>query len=448
MNEDPNPDKPEALRQLLDDFILQRLQPKLEELDKKLAKEEGAEEAQALREKRQGLIAAFERETWLESAAKRSGQIQLVSHGIKFSHPNARGSSIYLHCDESPADGGCLSTATLGRERADDVVGNAAALDVYKLLSLVHEGKPLLTLAAEQNAALAAALCDDPAQAAEWMQAFAAVTHSGTNPATHTLAKQVYFPLDAEGEAYHLLAPLFPTSLVHEAHERMAEDRFSDTAKEARKQRREGKPSATGYRDYPGLAVQVFGGTKPQNISQLNSQRYGQNWLLPSAPPVWRSQPIRPPLYSKTVFGRRLSGRPALREAVETLAGFLAKTDYNNVHIRTARERLARQIADELLLFAAEIHELPPGWSAAPACELDAAEILWLDPERAETDETFAAERAAMDWQDAIGKRFGVWLNHQLRRHEDLHLGDAEQSEWERMLDSAIDEIKEDLAHD
>lgn len=437
MIEDPNQAEARTLRQLLDDFVQQRLQPKLEELDKKLAKEERPEEAQALREKRQALIAAFQREPWLESAAKRSGQIQLVSHGLKFSHPNARGSSFFLHCDESRIHGGCLGTSTLGKERADDVVGNAAALDVYKFLSLEHQGKTLLELAAAGDAGLAAALCDDAAQAAEWMQAFAAVTQSAKTPTSHTLARQVYFPLDSEAEEYHLLAPLFPTSLMHAVHERIAEDRFSDAAKAARKLRREGKPSETGYRDYPGLAVQVFGGTKPQNISQLNSQRYGQNWLLPSAPPTWRSEQVRPPLHLKTVFGRRLTARPAMREAIQTLADFLAKTDYNNVRIRNARARMARQIVDELMLFAAETQELAPGWSADPACKLDAAETLWLDPRRAEADAAFDAERA-VDWQDAIGKRFSAWLNHQLRRHKDLHLGDAEQNEWERDRKSVV----------
>ena len=54
--------------------------------------------------------------------------------------------------------------------------------------------------------------------------------------ASHTLAKQLYFPLPDDG--YHLLAPLFPTALVHGVHTHLQEARFSDAAKAARAARR------------------------------------------------------------------------------------------------------------------------------------------------------------------------------------------------------------------
>jgi CRISPR-associated protein Csy1 len=42
------------------------------------------------------------------------------------------------------------------------------------------------------------------------------------------LAKQGYFPV---GENYHLLSPLFATSLVHAMHQKMIAFRFGDDVK-------------------------------------------------------------------------------------------------------------------------------------------------------------------------------------------------------------------------
>ena len=59
----------------------ERLQPKLDKL------KEGDDEA------RQKLIAEHQPAVWIADAARRVGQIQQVSHAIKFTHPSADGSS-------------------------------------------------------------------------------------------------------------------------------------------------------------------------------------------------------------------------------------------------------------------------------------------------------------------------------------------------------------------
>ena len=51
---------------------------------------------------------------------------------------------------------------------------------------------------------------------------------------------------------------------------------------------------------YASLAVQELGGTKPQNISQLNSERRGDNYLLASLPPVWKTVAVQPVHGSRT----------------------------------------------------------------------------------------------------------------------------------------------------
>lgn len=408
-----------ALRQLIHDFIAERKQLKLD----KLSAEDSEGRAQ--------LEHDFTPEVWLADAVRRSSQIQLATHTLKPIHPDARGSSLFvINHPERPfglVGSHCLNSPD------DDVVGNAAALDVFKLLKLSHDGQTLLQKVLAGDADLQAALSKDPQQAAAWMQALADVTEGKTGLASHTLAKQLYFPLPDGG--YHVLAPLFPSALVHRAQRRMRNDRFSDAAKAARTAWHERLYSDSGFREYPYLLIQKFGGTKPQNISQLNSERYGENWLLPALPPVWRTPAVRLPLRVESVFVKWLQGRREIRRLTRELRDFLAglRPDYTNIDIRDFRAELVRQIVDEVLLFASELQDYPAGWSAAEDCELDVMEACWLDPYRAEDDPEFRQLYTLKTWQDEVADRFGNWFNSVIET-DATRMGSPEQQEWSGIL--------------
>lgn len=441
----PMPSQVRALRELVDGYIQERLKPKLEDLDKQLAREKDPVRVQDLGDKRDKLLADYHRDAWLASAAVRGKQVRDVTHALKYLHPDARGSNLYIDAGAYSLPEFLVGTACLGRELASDAVGNAAALDVYNLLKLEHEGRSLLDLLREGSPALTAALHDDPGQAAELMRGLAAVTAT-QEPASHTLARQVYFPLPQGG--YHLLAPLYPSSLVHAIYRRVQDTLFSPQAKEARKARKDGKPHPQGFSDYPHRAVLVFGGSKPQNISQLNAERHGESWLLPSLPPNWEGVTVRPPLGISSVFGPLFGRRLPVRQLVNQLADFLAFTTHKNLAIRERRAELVDRICDHLVQFAAELQELEPGWSADPQCKLDQVQTLWLDPGRAESDEDFAALRARDDWQAQVAADFGAWLNHALRRKQKgLHLGDDEQEAWAQAVGAVLEEPGEERPH-
>ncbi|MFM8445282.1 MAG: type I-F CRISPR-associated protein Csy1 [Methylococcus sp.] len=424
------------LRAVITQFLQERLQPKLDKLK--------AEDSAG----REALIAAYDPTTWLADAARRVGWIQQVSHAIKFTHPSADGASL-----SSPGNPGALpvelGTHSLPDEAESDVVGNAAALDVYKFLRLEVDGRSLLERAIAQDGELMAALSDDPGQAGEWMTAFAALPLPKKGLASHTLARQIYWPLSAGG--YHLLAPLFSSPLAHVVHQRIQVDRFSDAAKAAREAKREGKPHPHGYRDYPGLAIQKFGGSKPQNISQLNSERRGENYLLASLPPLWRTTELRPPMGVDTVFlaRRQFGQRREVRHLLDRFRRFLqsAQGRPNNLELRDWRQRLLAELCEQVLLYAAELHELAPGWSAHPECRLNQAEQCWLDPARTLTDEVFAAEYRQRDWQREVARNFANWLNHALATHT-VPLGGPEALEWQASLEHELDHLREDLSDD
>lgn len=423
----------EQIQHTITVFLQGRLQPKLDKL------KDGEDDV------RRKLLAEHEPQTWIADAARRVSQIQQVTHALKFTHPDAKGSS--LSTSGNPhADPLVVGSHTLADALPADVVGNAAALDVYKFLRLDVDGKSLLDRAMAGDPILASALSDDADLARKWMAAFATLPEPNDKPATHKLAKQLYWPL-GEGR-YHLLAPLFSTSLAQVVWAGVRKDRFSDEAKAAREARREKRAHPHGYREYPHLAIQKFGGTKPQNISQLNSERHGENWLLPSLPPNWQSDPIRPPFFAESVFARRFSNRRDVKELTRILRDFLrsvAKPDLNNIRIRNKRAELVGYIRDELLQFAAEIHEIDGGWSRDERCRLNPTEQCWLDPKRAVTDEEFAAQWRRGDWRDEICRRFSNWLNAAISTDR-TPMGQAEAEAWQTALDDELRMIRLELA--
>jgi CRISPR-associated protein Csy1 len=431
----PDPQEVAALRGVVDGFIQERLQLKLNEIKGDSA------EAEA---KKSALHRKYMRQIWLDDAAKRVSQIQLASHTLKPIHPDARGTNLYV--DEPVCeDDKIVGTHTLQGQRADDVVGNAAVLDVFKFLKLQHNGQSLLARLTRQDEAALHALSSDPQEATKWSQAFVGIVDGKGGAASHTLAKQLYFPLPDDG--YHLLAPLFPTALVHSVYTHLQEARFSDAAKAARAARRSKESHAHGYCDYPGMAVRNMGGSKPQNISQLNSERGGANYLLASVPPVWKDQGTQPPLRVPSVFDKRaVIGRDrtmyrTIKELKEYLSS-VADVD-NNMHIRAKRAELVQTIIDRVLDMATELQCLNGGWSADPACKLSWSQKQWLDGEALEAEqaayETQAAAMGAADgalaapeqteWRDKVAEDFARWLNATLSTDK-IRMGDAEFVEW------------------
>ena len=130
---------PRALvfRQAIAAFIAERREAKLKGLD-----DEKSAEAEA----------KYDYATWLADAARRVGQIQAVTHVLKATHPDARGSSLHVQLTFLPnqTEVGSHSLADL----PDDIVGNAAALDVYKFLKIEVENRRLLDWMQQRDADL------------------------------------------------------------------------------------------------------------------------------------------------------------------------------------------------------------------------------------------------------------------------------------------------------
>ena len=427
MSEAPDTGGKAGYRAAISAFLQERLQAKLDKLK--------PDDPQ-----RDEVIASFAHDVWLASAAKRVEQIQAVTHSLKPIHADARGTNLYVEPRTLPPLAE-LGSHALGERFVGDVVGNAAALDVYKLLKLEVNGRSLLTALLAHDADALAALHADPAQAEKLRDAFVSLTQPrAEGPSSHTLAKQLYWltGTDACDDAhYTLLAPLYATSLAHAVHAQVQEDRFGEANKAARQARRERKVHDGVFHDYPGLAVQNMGGTKPQNISQLNSERRGMNYLLSSLPPKWKVNAQRFPTHADSVFTRYFDSRPLVRQTVKTLRRYLESNPNPVKDTRDHRKELVDVLVDEMVNMAAELqHALPPGWTLDDPrfSALNEDEQTWLDALRAELPEEddFANRWLAMEWPDAIGTRFGNWLNARLEGK--LSFSDIEFRAWKKEL--------------
>ncbi|HEY4468079.1 MAG TPA: type I-F CRISPR-associated protein Csy1 [Klebsiella sp.] len=412
----------EALTEFITDYIASRRQPKLEAFEKEAAKRlDQGEDASAIAQERQDLDVKYQPRTWLTDAARRAGQISLVTHAAKFTHGDSKSSSIYC---ETTVDEGYLSTATLANV-ATDAVGNAAALDVAKLLQTEVDGDSLLACLKRGEHRPLMAFAENDAQLAQWIEGFTQALIPA-QPASHKLAKQIYFPVEG---GYHLLSPLFATSLAQAMHEKLIATRFSEDAKAAREAHRAGKWHAQPDVRYPNLAEMHFGGTKPQNISALNSSRGGRIWLLPSQPPKWRIQD-KAPQNMRNLFALRGDFNWAATGIVSRMVFLLKeKADRNNRHIRSARAGYVDEIIDLLFLHAATYQqEAWQGWTLNSP-DLPLHQQLWLDPWRSQTDEAFRLEREKGNWQAGVADDFARWLNYRLNKAR-LDVGIAERREW------------------
>jgi len=440
-----------ALKELIQSFLQIRLDEKLDKLKKKEDKQQQLlvdrcqlellidDIKDEYEETRQSLSDSYQPEAWLDNKSLRVKELTLVTHAVKYQNSDAKGSSLYAAKEK--ADSFWVSTACL-KHPANDVVGNAAALDVYKFLQLrlSDQGETILSRIFRNDEALRTALPASDEKKERWFQAFCDIKSPKIPPTTHTLAKQLYFPVG--NSKYHLLAPLFPTALVHEVYLQV-QTRFNDATKAARKAKKENKSYPEGYRDYPNLAVQNFGGTKPQNISQLNSERRGQAFLLPSLPPSWNSAAIRAPFGVESVFPKIFAGK--VKRLTNELKNFLVKVQdrESNADIRQTRAELVGKIIDELLRYSSEIQGLPSGWSTKPECMLNQTQAFWLDPERA--DDEWQQQRNATDWERQISHEFANWLNATLQT-DHLRFGDDERLEWKKLLQKELAWLTPEIA--
>ena len=142
----------------------------------------------------------FSLKEWLPDAAKRVTQLSMVSHPSKFSHPSAKTSSVIAQAKQ--INDGYLRSGNVSYPL--DVFGNAAAMDVFKFLSLpLTEKLTVLDGFERQEESLKTLLVGADLDFETLGTEFIKIKATDTSVKTDHLVKQVYFPIN--DQQYHLL---------------------------------------------------------------------------------------------------------------------------------------------------------------------------------------------------------------------------------------------------
>lgn len=368
---------------------------------------------------------------WLPDAAKRAAQLTMASHPSKFSHPSAKTSPIIANSRQ--VDDGYLRSGNVDYDL--DVFGNAAAMDVYKFLTLVmDDGKTVLNHLEEDSTHIKG-LFTLPATSYETLkQGLISIKQLDDSNKTDHLVKQVYFPVD---ESYHLLSLLTPSGLLTQVKSRIDAIRFSEETKQAKETRKKNEYHVTGYDDLFDLTVTAYGGTQPQNVSVLNSKNAGRAYLLASTPPKLKQRQIRLP--SQSFFRNSLQvGR--FKDAFEPLDK-LIRTDVNNVYVRDGIKNGLKYIVDQVLQRAFIVRAYGEGWSNSDYYQsLPLSQRIWLD------DANLAQRESQDDWLEDIVDAFANWIldsYEYLFKDTYVKLSDHELREVRIMVTQAVSSDQE-----
>jgi len=398
-------------------WLKAKLKPSLSDEEKALLQHEANEK--------------FALANWLPDAAKRAGQLSMVSHPGKFSHPSAKTSSVIAQ--SRTANDGYLRSGNIGYPL--DVFGNAAAMDVYKFLSLcMDDGKTVLDHLEADSAAIQASFTIPTASYESLKQGLIQIKQLDDTKKTDHLVKQVYFPV---ADNYHLLSLLTPSGLLSEVKKRIDSIRFSEQTKQAKECRKKNDYHPTGYDDVFGLTVTAFGGTQPQNISVLNSQNAGRAYLLASIPPAIKQRQTRLPT---TSFFRNCLREKQFNDAFQSLDK-LIRSDVNTIHVRDGIKNILKYIVDQILQRAFRVRAYCVGWSSAEHYQsLPLAQRIWLDDVYLDRRENEA------DWLEDIVAGFARWIldayDH-LFKDSPIRLSDHELREIRLLVNEAISNDQE-----
>lgn len=384
-----------------------------------------------VREQESECEAIFALKNWLPNAAKRAGQISLATHPCTFSHPSARknkngyASSIIAKAERA-ADG-LLRSGNLQTE--PDALGNAAALDVYKFLTLVMaDGDTLLEHIQTDSELAKSLLASAGGDAAALKNGFLAMIATKDEAITSSKIKQVYFPVEEEAEGYHLLSILSNSGHLFEMRKRLDRLRFSEETKMARELRKKNQFSATGYQEIYNLTTIGYGGTKPQNISVLNNQNAGKAHLLLSMPPELSSRSVRLP--TRNFFGDVLYPKQ-LQQTFEAFHRLLS-ADYNNQKIRQARDYRIQEYLDQLILKMWQVRRALAEQPHARPEHLLGYQKQWLFPEY-EAERTTDAPWLTTLVEDAA--RHFIFSYQKVAGKAAIQLGDTELDAFARIID-------------
>ena len=368
---------------------------------------------------------------WIsQTSKKRIGEgkrIIKATHVLRFTHSSSDSDGCFL--DEKTKEM-LLTTASLKNDIPYDMAhNNGNLITISRFLALRLTEDPIIDNILRGDYSFLMPFCEDKKQLDEWKAGFSnLVEHREIKTADK--AKQIYFPipLDVRGDngnkyKYHLIVPLFSSTLAEKIYSKQTYLRFSEEQIEVRNRKNDYKNNNNtnpiyhkkSYDNFPNIAIQKFGGDNPQNVSMLNTSRNGKSYLFSSEPPAWQYQ-LKQPIKERSLFSAFFSQRA--NKEIDYLREYLIRFQTIDLSIKDPKKkkwinRWSSQIIEEVMAYTFSIQNLKPGWSNTENIKLKLEHQYFLDPYR--DDEVFQKGRQSTDWQAVICSDFANWLNGKLK---------------------------------
>lgn len=364
---------------------------------------------------------------WFDAMVMHMNECHLASHVGKFTNPDIKTTV----CSHSKKVAGYVTTG-----------GSTCSLDILTPAQYLGSASLLLSPVTPDKNVLEAVITRDKELEKELellslpieklqKKVQEMLEESQKEPeATDTHLRQVYFPI-AEGE-YHLLSVMPSSCLALEMYQRIRAINGHKIDCCNKKSENYGKPCE----EVTGLTLIGFGGSKPLNISALNSRCGGKTYLLSSLPPSLPARKIRLP---KSDFFRESIWYKQQSSALYRLHAYM-KQDRNTIEIRQAIHDLVDEMISAVLFAAYQIRAEKIGWNEEEAySQLPTAQKIWLD-------DAYAEERKETSWADDISSSFARWVirsYEKLLGEDAIKLGDAEHGFIKKQMETVLkDEVR------
>jgi CRISPR-associated protein Csy1 len=395
-----------------------------------------AEYIEIYKKQKQKTLSEHQYSVWLDDNCHYAEYASVATHVSKLTHSSNKATCFFDEIPQKNTEN--LTTSSLHAPIVDGAYDNAKYSPVVSLL-LVEDGERFFY----ENIIKGSfegldGFTKNVTQLDNWKEQ---LKKSIVKPAkaTHTLSKQVYFPIKkqpTENKDWNLLSILVSSSLAHEIFRKTGAKYFNDknlTLKE--KYQSKSLYCPENIINFPNKVTLMVTQSSHQNTSILNGKRSGRLFLLSSKPPTWQNQ-LKPPINSKSWFDHGVPFR-AVQEDLEYLRSFFLRFEELNLSTKDPKRRewlikWGNQILSNVLFYAEAIQNLAAGWSSTPAIKLKPEHQYFLDPYR--TDITFQNAKSASDWQNIVASDFAQWLNRKIQGKDKKFTPQAEHTKLWKVL--------------
>ena len=352
---------------------------------------------------------------WLKERLDNIVKCDIATHIGKFSHPNSK-----INILDKNKVGATGYVTTAGAGCGVDIASNAALLPTAKLLLFdMGDGHSLFEYIQSYPEKINEEISGWGIDIFSYKELLC-IDNKINN--TEDILKQVYFPIGQNN--YRLLTVMANSSILLELGRRL--NLINQTGRECKDKKTE-KYGEHHYKIMNQTAVS-YGGTKPQNISTMNSKTGGKSYMLESLPPLFNYK-VRFP--KRNFFGEIVSWGDIKWELRQLSRLF--KSDRNNIVIREKIISLIAAIIDRVIVSATTIQNEPGGWSDERK-KLPWEQCIWLDDAQKKL-------REKDDWVHNVAMFFGRWLVQgysKANKGDGVVLGDDEMKYFASYLEELL----------